>query len=338
MTYIRGRNMDTRLIIVEGLPGSGKSTTAGMIAWELKKRGKRVICVDEGGEHPADIKDYDFPDFETERERILGKWRSFAENSDKDVIYVFNCVFLQNPMCETMMRFGMEYERSRCYISEIAQIIRPLRPVIVYIDRKDIKAAVDSVLDERGGQWLDAVIAYHTQQGYGKQNGLSGYEGYIECLAERKRRELDILRSLDIDFFTVSEDLTAKEFLELYASAGWSCPSAEQTETAIENSAKTFVVRHGETAAGMIGLLGDFGMHWFMKDLVIREEYRGQLIGTLLVRFSENYIKSTLKKGQSVCIDLRAFRGKEDFYRSLGYKIMTREETGAGMEKMIGRQ
>lgn len=86
--------MKTNLIIVEGLPGSGKSTTAAMIADELNKKGKKVICVDEGvGEHPADYTNYDFPDFETERMKILEKWRSFTKNSDKDSVYVFNCIF-----------------------------------------------------------------------------------------------------------------------------------------------------------------------------------------------------------------------------------------------------
>ncbi|SDB49947.1 Predicted N-acetyltransferase YhbS [Ruminococcaceae bacterium FB2012] len=209
--------MKTNLIIVEGLPGSGKSTTAAMIAGELQKQGQTVLCFDEGEEHPADYKDYDFPDFETEREKILEKWRGFVRSSDRDAVYVFNCVFLQNPMCETMMRFDMGYERSHAYIAEIAEIIRPLRPVIVYIDRPDIRASVDRVLDERGKEWLDAVIGYHTGQGYGRRKGLSGYDGYMECLAERKRRELDILRSLDIEYYTVSEDLTPVKLEELCA-------------------------------------------------------------------------------------------------------------------------
>lgn len=204
--------MKTNLIIVEGPPGSGKSTTAAMIADELNKIGKKVICVDEGvQEHPADYTDYDFPDFETERMKILEKWRSFAENCKKDTIYVFNCIFLQNPMCETMMRFGMDSLDSQNYISEISEIIKPLNPVIIYIDQPDVKEAINRVLDERGNDWLNAVIDYHTSQGYGKQNGLSGYEGYIKCLEERKNRELKILRTLDIDYYTVSQDMRAAE-------------------------------------------------------------------------------------------------------------------------------
>ena len=326
--------MKTNLIIVEGLPGSGKSTTAAMIAEELKKKGKTVLCFDEGEEHPADYKDYDFPDFETEREKILAKWRDFVRDRDREAVYVFNCVFLQNPMCETMMRFDMGYDRSRAYIAEIAEIIKPLDPVIVYIDRPDIRTAVDRVLDERGSDWLNAVIDYHTAQGYGKRNGLSGYDGYLECLAERRRRELDILRSLDIGYFTVSEDITASEFMELYVSAGWSCPPEDQIVTAIRGSTKSYVVRYRGKAAAMINWLGDYGMHWFMKDFIVRKEFQGQMLGTLLCRYSENYIRSMMKEHRKVCIDLRAFKGKEGFYRKLGYNIMS-EETGAGMEKML---
>lgn len=197
--------MTTNLIIVEGLPGSGKSTTAAMIAELLKKKGRKILCVDEGAtDHPADYADYDFPDFETERTKILEKWRTFVAQADRDTIYIFNCIFLQNPMCETMMRFGMDQSASQKYISEIAEIIRPLHPVIIYIDRADVRATIDKVLEERGTDWLNAVIDYHTSQGYGRMNHLSGYDGYIKCLEERKIREYRILQSLDIDYYTIS--------------------------------------------------------------------------------------------------------------------------------------
>lgn len=195
------------MIIVEGIPGSGKSSTAAMIADELNKKGKKVVCVDEGAkEHPADYANYDFPDFETERKKILEKWHSFVENSSKDTIYVFNCIFLQNPMCETMMRFGMEEADSKKYISEIAEIIKPLNPIVLYINQPNVKEIIDRVLDERGNNWLNAVIDYHTTQGYGKENHLSGYEGYIKCLEERRIRELNILQALDIDYHIISQD------------------------------------------------------------------------------------------------------------------------------------
>lgn len=328
--------MKTNLIIVEGLPGSGKSTTAAMIADELNKKGKKVICVDEGvGEHPADYADYDFPDFETERIKILEKWRSFTEQSAKDAVYVFNCIFLQNPMCETMMRFGMDETASQNYISEISEIIKPLKPIIIYIDRPDVKKAIDRVIDDRGNDWLNAVIHYHTAQGYGKEKNLFGYEGYIQCLEERKVRELKILQALDIDYYTVSQDMKATEFSELFASVGWNCPTEEQMSLAIHNSTKSFVLRHKGKAVATINWLGDYGMHWFMKEFIVSREFQGQMIGTFLYRFSENFIKNTLKEKWKVCIDLRTSKGKESFYHSLGFQTMSENETGSGMEKMI---
>lgn len=208
--------MTTNLFIVEGLPGSGKSTTAAMIAEELKKKGKKIVCVDEGAEeHPADYADYDFPDFETERMRILEKWRSFTQKADPDTIYVFNCIFLQNPMCETMMRFGMDGAASLGYISEILEITRPLHPVIIYIDLPDVRGTIERVIHQRGNDWLNAVIDYHVSQGYGKQNGLSGYEGYLKCLEERKIRELRILGALDMEYHIIRRNLGPMELAEL---------------------------------------------------------------------------------------------------------------------------
>ncbi|MCI8410556.1 MAG: GNAT family N-acetyltransferase [Lachnospiraceae bacterium] len=330
--------MKTNLIIVEGLPGSGKSTTATMIADELNKKGKKVVCVDEGvQEHPADYADYDFPDFETERKKILEKWRSFIEKSDKETIYVFNCIFLQNPMCETMMRFGMEDTASRNYISEIAEIIKSLSPIIIYINHPNVKEVINRILEERGNDWLNAVIDYHISQGYGKQNNLSGYEGYIKCLEERKNRELKILQSINIDYYTISQDMKVGEFAELFDSVGWNCPTKEQLDLAINNSTKSFIVRHRERVVATINWHNDNdnGMHWFMKEFIISKEFQGQMIGSLLYQFSENFIKSTLRENWKVCIDLRVPKGKEKFYRSLGFQTMFENETGSGMEKMI---
>ena len=76
------------------------------------------------------------------------------------------------------------------------------------------------------------------------------------------------------------------------------------------------------------------GTRFVFSGLEGEARYTGQMIGTLLCRYSENFIKSTMKNGQKICIDLRSFKGKEGFYQSLGYNIMS-AETGAGMEKML---
>lgn len=141
---------------------------------------------------------YDFLPWEKESPVMLEKWQGFAHNADKDTVYVFNCVFLQNPMCETMMRFGFSARESADYISKIAEIIKPLKPALIYLKNDDIRNSVEKASKERDG-WLDGVIDYHVDGAYGKSINAQGFEGYITCLEERQKRELEILSQLDIE-------------------------------------------------------------------------------------------------------------------------------------------
>ncbi|MBP5379667.1 MAG: hypothetical protein J6Y64_09025 [Ruminococcus sp.] len=243
-----------KLIVIEGLPCSGKSTAAKNIADKLGMK-----YFDEGsGNHPADYefhafinreqlsqlradeqtavascsekkgdgfivplekfsgelfdkllhyKIYDFLPWETEKPLMLDKWREFTEKALSSAgSCVFNCVFLQNPMCETMMRFGFDTEASQAYIREIYDIIRPLKPFVVYLRTSDIRKEIEAAIPERGSEWLTGVIDYHCGGEYGKSKGLSGFDGYISALEERQRRELMILESLGIDY-TVVDDI-----------------------------------------------------------------------------------------------------------------------------------
>ena len=239
-----------KLIIVEGLPCSGKSTVSKHIADVLG-----MEFTDEGsGDHPADYgfhaflsenelaefqpdeqelilaaakkrcggyivpicsfsgdlfdrllthKIYDFLPWEAEKPLMLDKWRSFAESAASSAGHVFNCVFLQNPMCETMMRFGFDSSVSEGYIREIYDIIRPLKPFVVYLKTDNIAAEVKRAVPERGEEWLNGVIDYHCGGEYGKSLGLSGFEGYVSALEERQRRELAILGHLGIDSIVI---------------------------------------------------------------------------------------------------------------------------------------
>lgn len=147
---------------------------------------------------------YDFLPWETEKPLMLERWRQFCENADADTTYVFNCCFLQNPMCETMMRFGFTEQQSYGYISDIADIIAPLAPVVIYLRTRDISCAVQKASAEREG-WLDAVIDYHVNGAYGKSIAACGFDGYIACLEERQRRELGILSRLLVESVVIDD-------------------------------------------------------------------------------------------------------------------------------------
>lgn len=239
-----------RLIIVEGLPCSGKSTTSKYISDKIN-----ALFFDEGtGNHPADYefhafiknnelnnfstneqmfikqvlvpkcdgfvvslgafngelfnkllhyKIYDFLPWEFEKPVMLEKWKEFVGGADSYKTYVFNCVLLQNPMCETMMRFGFDTNVSFEYINSICNIIKPMNPFIVYLSSDNIRAEIEKVISERGTDWLNSVIDYHCNGEYGKFNHLQGFDGYITALEERQRREIEILHNLNVQYMII---------------------------------------------------------------------------------------------------------------------------------------
>lgn len=153
------------LYIVEGLPCSGKSTAAAHIA---QITGGRLF--DENcGRHPAD---YEFSafipdgaDFTPEEYAVM---KAFAETQPGGMVV-------------------------------------PLEPVVIYLKCSDISSRIQSALPERGDEWLNFVVDYHCNGGYGKAHGLSEYDGYISALEERQRRELEFLPQLPVDHLILDD-------------------------------------------------------------------------------------------------------------------------------------
>ncbi|SHI07718.1 shikimate kinase [Sporobacter termitidis DSM 10068] len=149
---------------------------------------------------------YDRLDWAVEKPVMLEHWRSFAEKARMGRrIYVFNSCFLQSPLSETMMRLDFGISQTKAYIEEIYRIIAALSPVVIYLRCSNVRARVEEVSEQRTAVWLDSAVAYHTTQGYGRRNSLTGFDGYIACLEERQKRELEILDKLPVKKLTVTD-------------------------------------------------------------------------------------------------------------------------------------
>lgn len=242
--------MGNKLIIVEGLPCMGKSTTSKYIAEFLNQNREKTNYVDEGtGNHPADYefhayisekameslstdlqikikkyagtmlngfifplkqagtdigklinyKIYDFLPWEDEMPVMLNGWKQFVLTRDKETTYIFNCCVLQNPLCETMIRFNFSMEKTKDYISDIFKIIEEMDPLVVYLQCDDVEGRIRNISKERDTQWLKNVVDYHCNGEYGRSRDLKGFSGYIKCLEDRQKRELEILHTLPIN-------------------------------------------------------------------------------------------------------------------------------------------
>ena len=91
--------------------------------------------------------------------------------------------------------------------------------------------------------------------------------------------------------------LTTDVFLELYTSVGWEPPCREQVECALKNTAASFVAYEEEKAIGMVRIIGDGGMSFYIKDFAVLPGYQGEGVGQMLLMELQKYLLQSKRGG-----------------------------------------
>ena len=129
--------------------------------------------------------------------------------------------------------------------------------------------------------------------------------------------------------------LTTHLFLELYASVGWESPCRQQVEVALQNTMVSFVAYEGTKAIGMVRLIGDGGMSFYIKDFAVLPQYQGMGAGNLLLAELQKYILEHIDKDWAVSLELISTKEAVKFYKKQGFEERPCEWDGPGMFKMI---
>lgn len=254
--------MRPQLILVEGLPGSGKSTVAQLVQEVLQEMNISNQLVLEGDlDHPADydgtayysVEQYEqliheqpqyadllqayslhredgvlvfyrklknqagnaFPDdlvnqiFEHDiyelllhqnRRLITEKWQHFADQAAlEEKTWVFECCFMQNPITIGKVLYAASDTAVTSYVNQLARIVEPLHPLLIYVEQEDVGCSFRKAADERPLEWLNGFLNYYTQYGIGKEMNATGIDGAIQVLEVRKQLELKIYDQLTMN-------------------------------------------------------------------------------------------------------------------------------------------
>jgi hypothetical protein len=235
-----------KLILIEGIPGSGKSTTAKTIETLLKAKGRKVRCFNEGDLHPCDlawhscvpVADYEkllqtFPEYRNKLKQYtsveesyayvaytklellnefkklhISRWQNFGQQTHDDVVYIFECAFLQNHIVELILTYQQNHDYIRHYLKELIETVRSLSPLLIYLSPVDVDWTINNAARERKtdrpdiwNDWIDDVIAYMKNSNYGKANNLTGLPDSLEFFRERQKLELEIIKELPIETY-----------------------------------------------------------------------------------------------------------------------------------------
>lgn len=130
-------------------------------------------------------------------------------------------------------------------------------------------------------------------------------------------------------------ELSAELFLKLYISVGWEPPEIDQVQAALENTIATFTAYHHNTAVGMVRLIGDGGMSFYIKDFAVVPAYQSRGVGALLLNAPEAYIREHIEPGWAVSLELISSKEAVGFYRKHGFEERPCDWDGPGMFKML---
>lgn len=128
--------------------------------------------------------------------------------------------------------------------------------------------------------------------------------------------------------------LDYETYVSLREAVKWNNLSEVQARKAMESTLYSLVVKDGTKPVGMARMVGD-GIYITIVDVVVAPQYQGKGIGTAMMERLIEYVECTTPAGGRVSLQLISEKGKEEFYKKLGFKQLPHEFCGSGMRKVI---
>ena len=187
---------DTKLILIDGLPGSGKTTTAAVLAAALAQRGRAVSCfLETQPDHPLNVGGSLHPAGQTTGTQLfasytaesytdesLRRWRAFVAGAElADAVQIAESYPYQNSV-RILLQMDAEVDRIRAYAAAVEQTMLPLRPVLVYLERRDSAGALRAIAEQRGADWAAYVTELVTDSPYARRRALQGTDAVLAFL------------------------------------------------------------------------------------------------------------------------------------------------------------
>ena len=115
-------------------------------------------------------------------------------------------------------------------------------------------------------------------------------------------------------------DLTAKQFIELWETVWGQGPTLEQTELAMKHTLFRVSIWEDDKIIAMARMNGDMGLNYYIKDVVVRPEYQKKGIGRILINELMKFINDNGVKGTDIFVELCAVPEKIPFYEKFGFE------------------
>lgn len=184
----RAQDDARRLVILEGIMGSGKSTTARQLAARLSAAGMPARALTEATcPHPVRATDELEHWFQPWRDttaqalalRAQQRWADFAQALQREAGTVVLDGQLFHGDFTHLFLMELQEDALAAHVDAVARSIAPLRPLLVYFRQPDVPAAIARVCAQRGEDWLAYQTGWKLAFPWARARGLEGMEGLV---------------------------------------------------------------------------------------------------------------------------------------------------------------
>jgi hypothetical protein len=178
--------MDIHIVLVEGFPGCGKSTTAQWLARLFRAGGHRAEWFyEEQRPHPlsreAPGTDSSWPEYFSGR---LRRWRDLADRAmSSDTVKILESAWLQVPLF-LMLRQDLPRDVIRDFIRKTVNAMAGASPVLIYLSQPEPELGMRRLFGQRGMAWALSHAARSDASNFCRNRHVSGIDGLLHYWRE----------------------------------------------------------------------------------------------------------------------------------------------------------
>jgi hypothetical protein len=179
-------HMQTKLVLVEGQPFTGKSTLSEYAALQLRLNGHAVEWLPEGlmwKQHFPQILAALEETQPTSDESLWEAWSAFVQTVERaPAIFVVDAAISYAAVYPLLVE-DRPYDAILAMVTRIAELCAPLHPRVIHLMGDQERLARASIV-ERGDKWEKQLVDQSDVAPYQRARGRSGIEGAIAFLQE----------------------------------------------------------------------------------------------------------------------------------------------------------
>ena len=189
----------TKIILVDGMPGTRKSTASQFIYRQLCAIGLPAYwCHEERAVHPVRLfyERNRHPSWAEYSEEAVSLWQDYAQELlTGNQIAVVDAAVLQNH-ARAMLLYGCDWPPILNLVRSIESLLAPLEPIWIYLKPPEVESHFRNLIEVRGRRLLELWLQNQDQFPYAhkiRETGLPGFIAFWREFGELADRVFDEL-------------------------------------------------------------------------------------------------------------------------------------------------